>query len=236
LALDGTFEGLKATIARTLNRDDVASDIPDWIVLAEAQMHRRFVGRQREGMPIPRRLIGRSTDSTIATGAEYISVPADFAGPIDFTLNTDPVTQLDYVDSTNLQGSQSANYRTGAPAWYSVVGGQFRLYPVADRDYTGELTYIKRLPALSAATEASNWVLQDYPDAYLFGALVQAVPFLQFKADDARPGAWSQSYVAAIDDICNADPMPTDKSALRTEVSLLTIGRRGTGYNLNTDR
>ena len=211
MALDGSYDGLKASIADFLNRSDLTATIPDFIVLAEAQMMRRFVARQRQGFPIPRRLVLRS-DASIAGGDEFIAVPTDFFGPIDFVLKGTPEIVLDYLDPTNFKQWKAANSLMGqAPLYYTVVGGEFQLYPVADQAYTAETTYIKRLAAASSAT---NWILQDYPDAYLYGALVQSAPYLK---DDSRATTWGVLFTAALDDICNADPMPSDKSALRTE-------------------
>src|SRR5690242_6138617 len=102
MALDGTYTGLKASIADFLNRSDLTAAIPDFITLAEAQMTRRFVGRARQGLTYPRRIVQRS-DASIAQGDEFVAVPTDFHGPIDFTLNSDPETVLDYLDPTNFQ-------------------------------------------------------------------------------------------------------------------------------------
>ena len=38
MALDGTYIGLKASVADFLNRADLTASIPDFIALAEAQM------------------------------------------------------------------------------------------------------------------------------------------------------------------------------------------------------
>ena len=38
MALDGTYGGLKTSVADFLNRGDLASAIPDFITLAEAQI------------------------------------------------------------------------------------------------------------------------------------------------------------------------------------------------------
>jgi hypothetical protein len=235
MALDGTYSGLQASIADFLNRGDLTAAIPDFIVIAEAQMHRRFVGRQRQGLPIPRRLITRDAAFAVADAAEYIDVPSDFVGPLEFVLTTatpNPIF-LDYLDEGNLQDWASAGGQTDLPpARYTVTGSQFRINPVADQAYTASLTYIQRLAALSASNEATNWILQDYPDAYLYGALTQSAPYLK---DDARASTWGQLFTDALDGICNADPMPADMSTLRTEFPQLTrLGRYG--YDVNTDQ
>ena len=51
MALDN-YTNLKASIADWLARADMTAVIPDLITLAEGQMHRRFVGRVRQGLPI----------------------------------------------------------------------------------------------------------------------------------------------------------------------------------------
>jgi hypothetical protein len=226
MALDGSYDGLKDSIGDFLNRGDLAAVVADFITLAEAQMARRFVGRVRQGLPIPRRLIKRA-DAAVAPGQEYIPAPPDFHGPVEFVLQADPIVALDYLDSANLQAQKEAGRVTGAPRWYAVVGGELQLFPAADQDYTGELTYIARVPALSGVNPV-NWILQDYPDAYLYGALVQSAPYLK---DDARAATWGALFTAALDDICNADPMPGDTSRLRTH---LPQGRLG--WNMETDR
>jgi hypothetical protein len=230
MALDGSYDGLKASIADFLNRTDLAAVIPDFIRLAEAQMTRRFAGRQRQGLPVPRRLIQRA-DAEIDQGTEYIAAPSDFHGPIDFVLQSEPEIVLDYLDAANLQQQKQADRVRGAPRWYAIVGGELQLYPAADRNYTGEMTYIARVPALSVANP-SNWILTDYPDAYLYGALVQSAPYLK---DDARTTTWGALFTAALDDICNADPVPGEQSRLRSELSQLQrLGNCG-AYDISTD-
>lgn len=245
MALDGTLSGLKVSLASLLNRADLSdATLSDWISLTEAQMHRRFVGRQRKGLPIPRRLIKRA-DAPFALAAEYVAVPSDFSGPIDLLLTpaSGNIIDLDYLDSQNLQSIKTRGYypgytftqpATGCPKFYAVVGGQVHILPVADQAYTGEVTYISRFPALTA-TNTANWILTDYPDAYLYGAALQSAPFL---IADQRMQTWAALFTAAVDDICNADPMPSDKSTLRTDISLVqhwSRGGGGGGYNINTD-
>jgi len=191
-------------------------------------MARRFVGRVRQGLPIPRRLVLRS-DASVPSGAEFVAVPADFFGPVDIVLKGSPEIVLDYLDPTNFQQWKEANNLVGhVPQFYTVVGGEFQIFPLTDKAYTAELTYIQRLAAVSSAT---NWILTDYPDAYLYGALVQSAPYLR---DDARTAMWGTLFTAALDDICNTDPMPADKSTLRTEFPQISWGVRGR-YNINTD-
>lgn len=234
MALD-TYTNLQTAIAALLNRSDLTSAIPDFITLAEAQMARRFVSRINQGMPVPRRLIGRS-DASIATSAEYLTVPADFQGPLTFILSSATPTpiELDFLENPNLQKWKTDQWMraTGAPKWYTVVGSQFQLFPVADQAYTAELTYIARIPALSVTP--TNWILTNYPDVYLYGAATASAPYLK---DEGRIAMWGTLFATAIEDICNSDPLPPDRSTLRTEIATIQrLSRGGSGYyNINTD-
>lgn len=228
MALDGTYDGLKASVADFLNRGELLSVVPDFIKLAEGQMARRFVSRIKQGMNYPRRLVGRS-DATFLQGNEYATVPANFQGPLELMLMGTPPIELDYIDNANLQREKRLARWTGAPKWYTVVGPEFQLFPAPDKRYTAELTYIARVPAVSG-TNPTNWILTDYPDAYLYGALTASAPYLK---DDGRVEMWGTLFTAAIDDICNSDPMPTDKTKLRTDLPHSREMRFG--WNILTD-
>ena len=41
----------------------------------------------------------------------------------------------------------------------------------------------------------TNWVLQTYPELYIYGAMLQVSPFLM---EDARVPVWAQAYGEAV--------------------------------------
>jgi hypothetical protein len=82
-----------------------------------------------------------------------------------------------------------------------VVGEQFRYLPVPDTAYTGELIYYAKLSKLST-TNTTNWLLTAAPDVYLYGALMQAAPYLQ---DDARIAVWASMYRAGLEELALSD-------------------------------
>jgi hypothetical protein len=67
------------------------------------------------------------------------------------------------------------------------------------------LAYYAKLSKLSDSN-TTNWLLTAAPDAYLYGTLMQAAPYLQ---DDARIATWSALYSSALEDLQVAD----DRSA-----------------------
>jgi hypothetical protein len=61
--------------------------------------------------------------------------------------------------------------------------------------------YFKTIPSLSDAVP-SNWLLEDHPDVYLYGTLVEASLYLM---DDERLPGWSQALEEAVQEIKEAD-------------------------------
>jgi hypothetical protein len=214
MALD-TYDGLKAAVAGTLKRTDLAASVPDFITLAEAQMVRRFVTRAKDGLPLPRRLVTRDT-ATIPAGSEYIELPDSFLGPRALTLGG---VDLDFLELESFRVEKMRNCGT-RPRVYTLVGEDFQIFPPADQDYSAELVLLTR-PAKLSADNPTNWVLADHPDAYLYGALEQSAPYLR---EDARIAMWASLFSAAVDDICRADPLPVNHARLRVDPALLRPG------------
>lgn len=193
MAID-TYANLQTTIADFLNRTDLTAAIPGFITLAEAQMVRRLL---KDG-PV-RRMMGRS-DATIST--EFAGVPTDFLGYRAFMMTDTPTIMLELVEPEQITKLKSRNTQlTGQPQKVAVVGSEFQFYPAPDGPYSAELTYWKRIPSLSNSV-TTNWVLQYYPDAYLYGALLQSAPYLH---DDGRVDMWSAAYATVLDDMVQAD-------------------------------
>ena len=67
-----------------------------------------------------------------------------------------------------------------------MIGKQFQLIPAQSGSVTGELTYYAKIPALSDAN-TSNWLLDVAPDIYLYGALMEAAPYLD---DQEKLATW----------------------------------------------
>lgn len=189
MSLD-SWTALKASIADWLNRADLSAVIPDFITLAEAQLNRKL--RTRD-------MIERST-ATI--DAEFVALPGDFLAPRTITLDASPPLSLRYVSPDELNRMTSlTTTETGAPRVYTVVDGSFQFFPAPDAQYDAELSYWKKISALSA-DNASNWLLVRHPDAYLYGALLQAAPYL---IDDARISSWGALYQTVLADIERED-------------------------------
>ena len=185
-----TYNELKTSIGDWLNRSDLTTAIPDFISLAEAQIERTLRTRQ---------MIVRANASF---DAQYGAVPSDFLEVKSLKLtSTNPQTPLSFLSIDALDAEMTKYTASGKPKFFGVVGGQFRIVPTPDANYTTELTYYAKLTKLSTSV-ASNWLLSSSPDIYLYGSLLQAAPYLQ---DDARIQTWATLYERALNDLQTAD-------------------------------
>lgn len=209
-----TYSGLLSGLAAFSVRSDQTALWPLCVELAEAQFNRDLADKA------VRPMIARATTTV---DEEFESVPDDMIRPVSFVLTVDDRTvHLQHVAPENMARMkqtpdaytlEECGSEIDAPGWYAVVGQEFQFFPAPETGRTGELTYVQRIPALSA-DNPSNWLSEAHPDAYLYGALVQ----FGAMAEDERLPVWKGLYDAALAGVLRAYPTETNKAALRTEL------------------
>lgn len=178
------YTQLQASVADWLNRQNLATQIPDFIALAEAKFSR--VVKTRDSV----------TRSIATLTTQYLTVPADYAGVKSVILtSTNPPTILQYA-SVEECTIEIARRPSGAPTLYTIVNNAFEFAPVPDGSYTVEIVYWATIPPL--AINSTNWLLTKHPDLYLYGTLMQAAPYLK---DDARVPVWQGIVDQVLEDI-----------------------------------
>lgn len=180
------YTNLQTEIANFLNRDDLTAIIPTFIQLAEAQFNRVIRHYRMEA-----RVSGQQS-----AGDEYMQIPADWLETIRLHLTgngTSAVTMASRAAIADIR-AKNENGSTAAPYLYTHADSQFELYPTPSEDTDFELLYYQKIPALSVSN-TTNWLLEDAPDAYLYGSLMHSAPYL---AEDARVAVWEKLYGDAI--------------------------------------
>jgi hypothetical protein len=184
-----TYAELKTNIADFLNRDDLTSVSSTFVSLAEADLNRQIRHWRQEKR------------STASIDTQYSAIPADMLEIIRFYITSGDTRPLELISQSQMLDRKFRNLNTsGQPAYYAVTAGEIEVYPVPDGTYTSELYYFGKTPALSDSN-TSNWILEHYPDAYLYGSLIHSAPYLK---DDARIQVWAALYQNAIDAINQA--------------------------------
>ena len=195
-----TYSELQSSIADWLLRDDLTAVIPTFISLAEAKFNRRI----RDYRMVKR--------ATAEVDTAYFAIPSDWQENIRFQLNTTPITTLEYVTPDQAAEEKRLYNSSGRPAFFTMIGDQFQIVPPPDGTYDAELTYYAKIPALSNSN-ASNWLLGVAPDMYLYGALMEAAPYLD---DDARIQVWGGMLEQAFNAIqIESDRAKTGSSSIR---------------------
>lgn len=159
-----TYAQLKTAVADWLERGDLAERAADFIALAESRLNRVLRLRMME-----------TEEALIATvGVRTLALPAGFREPVALWLQTpEGRTPLRFVDPALLPAATAV----GAPQAWSLNAGAIAFDRPCDRAYGLTLRMLGRLTLSDA--QPTNAVLADYPDLYLFGALVEAAPYLR---------------------------------------------------------
>lgn len=158
------YAQLKSAVADWLERSDLSERTADFVALAESRLNRLL------------RLRTMETEVAVAAtpGLRSVSLPAGFREPVALWREDVGGRQaLRFVDPTIL----SVSFTAGQPRLWTVDGNALAFERPCDQAYGFTLRMLGRL-ALSEA-QPSNAVLADYPDLYLFGALVEAAPYLR---------------------------------------------------------
>lgn len=188
------YSSLQTSIANWLNRDDITSVIPDFISLTESELQRMLRVRQ----------MLRNADTT--TDQEAILLPSDFLELRHITL-TDQNYPLALASLAEIDLIRKNMGRTAQPTHVAVFKSKFELAPSPEKEYKLEIVYYQQIPALSSET-TTNWLLSEYPDIYLFGALSKASAFI---GEDERTGIWKNDFLSAVNQLQEADRMALQK-------------------------
>jgi len=184
------YSDLQAAVASWLNRGDLATNITDFITLAECQLNSDLDARAMES---------KTTLATVA-GTNTVALPIDMLEMRRLQVLGSYNQPLSYRTPDEI-GIDFASNTAGTPAVFTVIGANIELAPVPDAVYSLELTYQQRLPALSVSNP-TNWLLTSWPNAYLYASLLAATPFIM---NDARLSVWAQLYSQAIEGINAVD-------------------------------
>ena len=179
------YQTLQADIASWLARETLIAQIPTFIRLAEAN-HRRDL-RIQEMMRRAR---------TVGSGTQYLPLPDDYL----------EMRRLRRVTEAE-EGPRSGVLEQVTPEAFKArqYGGHPRTYCVhreiefdapIDPETRIEMVYYGPFTALGPSGTSTNWLLQNAYDAYLYGALATAEPYLR---NDERVALWVSGYNGAID-------------------------------------
>ncbi len=209
-----TYADLKAALG-TWNIDRTDLPAADLVALAEARLNRDLRLRTMEA----------EAALTGAEGSRFVALPADFLEPLELWLELASGRQgLDYVPPEDLP-----NRPNGAqPQYWSVDGANLAFEAPLDAAYDLTLRYLQRFALSDGAT--TNWLLTNWPDAYLAAGNVEAALWLQ---DDEQAGRWQARYGEAVTDINAKESRSRAAATLRADPAIRAGAGGAWRFNIN---
>lgn len=213
-----TYAELQAACANWLVRSDLTARIPEFIMLAEVRLNRELRKRQAE---VDAPLVG-------VVNSRYIPLPANYDEGlnlwwVDPASGRTPVAR--FIDPALIETTVTP----GRPYQWTIDGSNLAFERPCDQAYAFTLRMLGKY-ALSDASP-TNDLLTDYPDAYLFGALAEAGPFLR---DADVLSMYQQKLDASIASINAKDARSRAPQTLSTEPGMLTFRGRRSGFDIST--
>jgi len=184
------YSNLQTSIANFLARDDLTTEIVDFVALTEADFNRRL------------RIRAMENSSSFTIDSETETLPTGFLQARSFVIPTNPKTALQFMTPFHQAETQGSS-ETGKPRAYSIEGTNFRFSPTPDATYTATLVFYKAFDALSVSV-ATNHILTNHPDVYLYGALYFASTFIR-GMDPQTVGQFKSQYESALQQVEMAD-------------------------------
>jgi hypothetical protein len=173
------YEDLQDVVATYLQRANLTAQIPLFIQLAEARLG-SIIKTLPQQVALPYALVP-------ALGTNVITLPSDFGALIRATYKNIP---LKFISPEQMDMEHTMHHSHE----FTLVGSNFFLQTLVDGCSTLTLYYFQALQGLSDSNE-SNWLLEDYPNLYLYSTMLEAVTYLM---DDERIQVWEELLSEAI--------------------------------------
>ena len=209
-----TYAELVTSVQDWLHRTDLASQAADFVTLAESEIN----------ADVHMRLMEADESVTLTVGTRTIALPSRFIEPISLELelsgqDNDP---LIYQPPHRLVINEASG-ASSRPRYWTVNGAYLEFPNLSDDTYTLNFRMVKGFDLASTTT---NSLLSSYPGLYLYGALLQAAPYM---LDDKRILTWRNMYDKLLTKVKQKE---SRKNALTSLVTDLPVNRTA-GYGRN---
>lgn len=189
MALVTSYSSLISNVQTYLARGDLAADVPGFVQNWEEKFYRapKNHGRWME----------QALSATIASNV--IPVPNDYLNLKNVYVNGSPSSRLEFVGLEQLLGRYPRGSGNSIPSWMARERTNFIFGPEPDSAYLIQGTYWAKPTVMRsyAGDAAAHWIIVNAPDLPLYGALLEAEPFLK---NDSRILIWKSFYDNALKD------------------------------------
>jgi hypothetical protein len=167
------IDGASGWLHRTLT-----DRIPQFVQMCEADMQTRC------------KLVEFEASATVTITAGVGTLPTDLVAMRSVYWDGSPDYPLEYLTPAQFDAMRGSD--TGDGYYYTISGSTIRTTPMGSGSVV--LTYNARFTPISASNQ-TNSIITNYPDAYLFGTMAQAGLYL---VDDAMAQKWGALFTNAL--------------------------------------
>ncbi len=211
-----TYSSLQTAVGDWLARNDLASNIPDFIFLAENEFNQVLRVRQMETLV---------TLNALSTSGET-PLPSDYLTWRRLTYTATPNQVLEYVQPDILRTVhpdifQNSVIVPGIPKMFTIERNSIIVRPTdstvsatsTSTNSNLQLDYYQSIPPLAAqGSTGTNWLLTGFADCYLSGSLTEAYAF---QKDWDQAGIWKQRRDSNLERLRTFDQKTRGPSAVR---------------------
>ncbi len=162
-----SYAELQTALANYTHRNDTTLRLPEFIQMGESDLNREV------------KTVDMETRATAVTnGTRFMALPAGYM-EIRSIYIQDPAKELFYLAPSALRDMVVSETNTGEPAAFTIKD-EIEFDCIPQQTYTLETHYLKKY---DIATDLTNWLLTNYPNLYLYSAMVHASIY---EMNDAR--------------------------------------------------
>lgn len=183
------YTSLLTAVSDYLARGDLTTYLPNFVQNWEERFYRnpKNFGPWMEA----------SYSTAMSNGVS--AVPTGFLAWKLVYISMSPARRLTPVGLAQLHDDYPRNGGSGIPAFIARNGSNFEYGPYPSSNYTVAGSYYQKPTVLRsfASDAASHYLILNAPDLALYGALLEAHPFIK---EDERVPLWAAAYDAAVSD------------------------------------
>lgn len=184
MAVITNYSTLQTAVADYLARSDLTSYIPNFIQNWEERFYREAKNWAS----------WMETALSVTITSNVAAVPADYLGLRIAYISGQSSPPLKRINLDQLYQRYPRGQQTGQAKFIARNGANFEFGPIpADGTLVG--TYYAKPTVLRSDSDGINWIITNAPDLPLYGALLEAQPFLR---NDARIMTWQSLYDVAL--------------------------------------
>ena len=205
------YTELQAAIANWMTRDDLTSRIPEFISMCEAKLNRKLrLAQQRVVQTAPFTSANNRRASLPSNCLEILHLQMKLASAED-----SDYTNLIYAAPDVLNDKHISS--GGMPTHYTKHS-QLEFNSNVTNEHTIRLLFIKKW---DIATDSTNWLLTNFPDAYVYGAMMAAMPYIK---NDRRFLLWKSQHDEVMRELDRLDERSRDEIIMDSDVAALSGG------------